>query len=105
MRDSFVIRAMRNVIEAILSSATPQIPYRNLFARAMEYPLLTPENLNEGIRSLPFVELKIDKPHRLPSAKTDRKDHVVILDRKGLQKQLDEMKEKDKAPPEPMNLL
>jgi hypothetical protein len=94
LRDEYVARAMENVIrEMLMNPGTGGVPYRDLFARAMELPLVTPEDLFTGIKLLPSVKLCLDgKGRRTPSV--ERNDRVEIVDRKGLEKQLENMQDK-----------
>jgi three-Cys-motif partner protein len=94
LRDDYVKMAMENVIRVLLShhGADP-IPYRNLFALAMEFPLITPEDLIAGIKDLPSIKLSLEGARRrTPSVDMD--DRVEIVDRNALANQLKSMQEK-----------
>jgi three-Cys-motif partner protein len=94
LRNEYVAKAMENVIREMLSQPTTEsIPYRNLFARAMELPLITPEDFVAGIKALPSVKLCFEgKGRRTPNV--EKNDRVDIVDRKALEKQLASMQEK-----------
>jgi len=94
LRDEYVAKAMESVIrELLLHPAVESIPYRSLFARAMELPLITPEDLVAGIKNLPSVKLCLEGTRRR-TPNLDLNDRVEIVDRKALEKQLESMQEK-----------
>ena len=104
LRDRNVTEAMENVIKEILDfPKNRNISYRSLFARAMEFPLVTPDDLANGLKSLPSIQLCIDGKHRVPSVEKDRQDHVLVLDRNALEIQLALLRTRQK--PDQGNLL
>ena len=86
--------AMESVIRELLARhEADSMPYSNLFALAMEFPLITPEDLISGIENLPSLKLRLEGTHRrVPNV--DRDDRVEIIDRGALEKQLESMQEK-----------
>jgi hypothetical protein len=94
LRDEYVAKAMENVIRELLLHPTAEsTSWRDLFARAMELPLVTPEDLLAGIKSLPSVKMCLEgKGRRMPSVEMN--DRVEIIDRNDLERQLASMHEK-----------
>lgn len=93
LRNEYVTMAMENVIHEMLSHPrSERIPYENLFARAMELPMITPEDLADGIKNLPSVKLCLEgKRRRIPNLRNN--DRVEIIDRTALESQLRSMEE------------
>jgi hypothetical protein len=93
LREEYVAKAMENVIREMLSKPTTEsIPYRNVFARAMELPLITPEDLVAGIKMLTSVKLCLEgKGRHTPNVEMN--DRVQIVDRAALERQLASMQE------------
>ncbi len=90
LRNQYVTMAMEHVIEDLLKGPKDLgVPYCDLFARAMELPLVSPEDLMEGIKDLPSVKMILQgERRRSPSVEKGENDRVAVIDRKALEQQL-----------------
>src|SRR5260221_12636273 len=65
LRNQDVAVAMEHVIEDLLQGPKDLgVPYCDLFARAMQLPLVSPEDLMEGINDLPSVRMILEGQRR-----------------------------------------
>ncbi|HLH57000.1 MAG TPA: three-Cys-motif partner protein TcmP [Verrucomicrobiae bacterium] len=99
LRNQYIAMAMERVIEDLLKGEKSLgVPYCDLFARAMELPLVSPEDLIEGIKDLPSVKMVLQgERRRSPSVENAENDRVVVIDRKALEQQLAILKSRSVA--------
>jgi three-Cys-motif partner protein len=93
LHEKYSSQVSRRVIERLIaSSPTEGVPYKTLFSEAMEFPLVTPEDLEQLVQEEPAMRLQLEQlegsgKRRKPKPECD--DRVFVADKTALKKRLD----------------
>jgi hypothetical protein len=78
------VRCMRENIIKVLSSGKSVVTYDELYSEAMEFPLVTPTDLEELLRALePNIQIQLEGPRRKKPL-LFHNDRIVVLNPMGL---------------------
>jgi hypothetical protein len=72
------------------------VPYKLLFSEAMEFPLVSPSDLETFLKGEPGIELKLEGSSTRRKPNPDLDDRVVVNDRAALEMNLEDENEQFK---------
>lgn len=76
-------QAREKIIKVLSSNPSSVVPYDDLFSEAMAFPVVSRDDLNDWLRELPYIEIKLNGFHRKKPL-VFKGDRVTIINSQGL---------------------